>query len=550
MNLGGVSMYRYNDTVTAVIYLLIQIKIIQQILFNLYLWQLKEYRLDRFSEHIGRIYPNKFLAFLGLTLLSPIKFPQKSAKAMLIFILNLLFNSVFFLFNSPFIALLAVLFTPFVFSVSLCLIYPFEKMTRVLIYALASRKIRSFHQKNQLTIIGITGSYGKSTTKSFINQILSLKFNTLATPKSVNTPLAIALLTLRKLTKKHRFFIVEMGAYKIGEIKELCQIVNPQIGIVTGISNQHLALFGNQENINKAKSELLDNLTSGGLAIINKQSAYLPIIPQEKMLKIIFYEDKKFLEETVLNPLKKPPKEQVARVPACRTGREGLPTAGRQTALSNVPVAFDATSQPRLTVARNEVSTGGKETRDRIWNKNYTKESYINHAPIPDFLKINLEPALILAKLYNIDDKEIEKKLSNLNLPQKTMQKIKGYGNATIIDDSYNSSFEGTIAALEYLQKLKGKKIVVMPCLIELGQESLIIHHKIGEKLAKLVDFAVITTADYFTAIKKGAGESQKIICFPHPKKAIDFLCTIVNEKSIILIEGKVHSSIIKFLIQ
>jgi UDP-N-acetylmuramoyl-tripeptide--D-alanyl-D-alanine ligase len=468
-----------------IFFFLLQLKIVQQILFNLYLWQLKEYRLDRLREHINRIYTNKFLAFLGLTLLSPIKLPQKSIKAIFLFILNLILNSLFFLPNNIFFSFLALVLTPSIFLVSLWLIYPFEKILRIVIYVLASRKIKLLQRNNGLTVIGITGSYGKSTTKSFVDQILSLKFKALATPTSVNTPLGISLLALQKLNQSHQFFIVEMGAYKIGEIKELCQIVHPQIGIITGISNQHLALFGSQENIIKAKSELLEALPKNGIAIVNKQSTYLPIIPKEKMLKIIFHTER--------------------------------------------------------TYAVNEGATSKKPRRFNL------EETIVISPPIPNFLKINLEPALILAKLYNINEKEIKKKLSNLKLPAKTMQELKGYNGAMIIDDSFNSNFEGTISALDYLQKFKDKKIVVMPCLIELGDLSEISHQQIGERIEKTVDLAIITTADYFNQLKQLV-KTKKIILSTDPKETIKILEEEIDQKTAILIEGRVHQEIIKRL--
>jgi len=450
-----------------------QLKIIQQILFNLYLWQLKEYRLDRFLEHLNRIYPQKFSALLGLTLLSPLKLPQKSLKALILFFLNLGLNSIFFLSHNPWLIFLAIFLTPLIFLFSLWIIYPLEKIIRIIIYHLASKKIRRLQKKFSLTVIGITGSFGKTTSKFFITQILSLKFKTLATPQSVNTPLGVSLLILKKLNQDHQFFIVEMGAYKIGEIKELCQIVHPQIGIITGISNQHLALFGSQENIIKAKSELLQALPKEGVAIINKQSPYQPILKKAKVKKIYFYPSQQKLREEILAK-----------------------------------------------------------------------------TPIPSFLKTNLEPALILAKIYHLEEKKIKETLANLKLPPKTMKETKGHQGATIIDDSFNSNFEGTMAALDYLEKFNGKKIVVMPCLIELGKDAQEVHRKIGEKLTKVCDLAIITSSDYFSAIIDGAGERQKIVCLSQPQKVIKLLKKIVNHNSVVLIEGKVHLSIINFLVQ
>ena len=450
-----------------IIFALIGTKVVQQIFYNLYLWQLKEYRIDRFLEHINRVYSNKFFALLELTIFSPIRFPQKSIKAIFIFLLNLFLNFLFFLSHNILIIFTTLFLTPLIFGFSLFLLQPFEKTLRIIIYYLASRKIKNFQKKYRLTVIGITGSYGKTTTKLFVDQILSSKFKTLATPKSINTPLGISLFILKQLKPEIQFLIVEMGAYKVGEIKELAQIIHPQIGIITGISNQHLALFGSCKNIIKAKSELIEELPKNGIVIVNKQSRYQPNLKLAKTKKIFFY--------------------------------------------------------PNKTINQLNVS-------------------------IPDFLKINLQPALILGKYFGITDQEIKKTIKNIKPPPKTMTIKKGIDGITIIDDSYNSNFEGVLAALDYLQKFKGKKIVVMPCLIELGKESEFVHQKIGRKLAETIDLAIITTTDYFSALKKGGGESEKIISLPNPNKVIDFLRPIVNENSIILLEGRVHQKIIEGL--
>lgn len=453
---------------------LIFIKIIQQLSSNLYLWQIKEYRLDRFWEHINRVYPNKFLALLSLTLFAPLKFPQKSFKAFLIFAINLLIVGSIFSLKNILIAFFSLFFTPFIFLISLFLIFPFEKITRTIIYYLASEKIKNFQKKYHLIVIGITGSYGKTTTKFFLDQILSGKFKTLITPTSVNTPLGISLLILKKLQPTHQFLIVETGAYKIGEIREICQVVHPQIGIITGISNQHLALFGSQENIIKTKSELIEAIPKEGIIIINKQSKWQPILKNAKTKKIFFYPEKSISQ--LINQ----------------------------------------------------------------WHK-------LINPSIPEFLKINLQPALILARQFGIKNKEIEKKLSQLKLPPKTMNLKKGYRQATIIDDSFNSNPEGAIAALEYLQKFKGKKIVIMPCLIELGNQSEAIHRKIGERIEKIVDLGVITTADYFRFLNQSV-KTKKIFLSNNPKQTLQILKREINNKTTILIEGRVHQEIIKGL--
>ena len=124
----------------------------------------------------------------------------------------------------------------------------------------AKKRIRNLKPK----IIGITGSYGKTSTKYILNQILSKEYNVLMTPNSYNTPMGICKVIRGELTSAHEFFIVEMGAYKRGDIKELCQLAPPEIGILTAVGPQHLERFKSLENTAKAKYELIEALPTDG----------------------------------------------------------------------------------------------------------------------------------------------------------------------------------------------------------------------------------------------------------------------------------------------
>ncbi len=126
-------------------------------------------------------------------------------------------------------------------------------------------------------IIGITGSYGKTTTKSFLRDILRLRFQTYATPKSYNTLMGISLAINRDLADDFRteIFISEMGAYVEGEIARICQLTPPDIAIVTEVGPQHLERFGTLENVKKAKYELIAHLPPDGTAVFNWDNAYI-----------------------------------------------------------------------------------------------------------------------------------------------------------------------------------------------------------------------------------------------------------------------------------
>ena len=144
-------------------------------------------------------------------------------------------------------------------------IYPLERTVNEAYLLSARKRIKAFKPK----VIGITGSYGKTSTKYILHGILSEKFNTLMTPDSYNTPMGICKVIRGQLAAEHEVFIVEMGAYKRGDIRELCNLAAPQIGILTAVGPQHLERFKSIENIAKTKYELIESLPPGGLAVFN-----------------------------------------------------------------------------------------------------------------------------------------------------------------------------------------------------------------------------------------------------------------------------------------
>ena len=126
-----------------------------------------------------------------------------------------------------------------------------------------------------MTIIGVTGSYGKTSVKFYLETLLQTKFSTLVTPESYNTPMGVVI-TIRTMMKPtHEIFVCEMGARYTGEIKELCDLVHPDHGIIASVGPQHLDTFGSLENIQKTKFELADSLPEGGMLFLNGDNEYI-----------------------------------------------------------------------------------------------------------------------------------------------------------------------------------------------------------------------------------------------------------------------------------
>lgn len=289
------------------IYLFIQL--IQSTLFFIYLLQLKEYRLDRILVHLNTPTGKKQLIDnLNIIKWKKTYYPSFTGRACLtLLIIGFFYYHLFFLFLRFFYLLihtiygslwLAIilnfwififlnpLFTFLTLKISGLLALPIKQ----LIFFLVAKKIKT---GKGLLVIGITGSYGKTTTKEILSFLLEKDFKLLKTPFNCNTKLGIALLILKKLKSEHEIFIVEMGAYKRGEIKELCQMVKPKIGILTGINEQHLALFGSLKNTITTKYELIRSLPANGLAIFNEKDKYvLPLAKKTKKEKKLYGKDK------------------------------------------------------------------------------------------------------------------------------------------------------------------------------------------------------------------------------------------------------------------
>ncbi len=233
----------------------------------LYLFQTKEYRLDRILSFL------KEENIFDILYLRTIRMPAVSLRNLFI-AQGIFFNIVpfylllkglnlglqlIFLLLSPIIAFLTMLLGVLLSEIPV-------QIYRKLIISKAARMAKN----SKAVFIGITGSYGKTSTKEFLYQILSEKFKVAKTEKNHNSEIGVAISILKNLKSDTDYFIAELGAYKKGEINAACKIIRPKYGILTGIGNQHLSLFGSRKNLIEAKSELLESLPPEGTAYINK----------------------------------------------------------------------------------------------------------------------------------------------------------------------------------------------------------------------------------------------------------------------------------------
>lgn len=436
--------------------LLIIIIFIHQTLFWIYFWQLKEYRLDRFFDALNtrfdilKAFKNQY------NLLSWFR-PRPTFRALISTILSL-FITIFIIkdlsfFNTIFITLLI----PLICSFSVLIFHP-------LFYFLKFIKIKkATNIMSHFTgiVIGITGSYGKSSTKEILATILSSKFKVAKTQKNNNSEIGVAQ-TVLNLKNTPDIFIVEMGAYRRGEIKAICNIVKPQIGLITGIGDQHLSLFGSLENLKKAKYELIDSLPQNGFGLVAQKD-------------------------------------------------------------------FDLTDAQDI-----------KSFPDHV-EFNYQK--YHFSAPLlGQELIRNIIGAIKIAQHLGMSLSEIQSSLSKLNPSDFYPKLITVKPNIFIIDDSYNSSLESFLSALNYLSTWEDyQKVLITPGIIELGSHTQKDHLLIGKKL-KFIDSVIITQPQSFLELNQ-FNNTQLIT---KTSDIIAKLKYIKKEKTVFLFKGRAPSIIIK----
>ena len=170
-------------------------------------------------------------------------------------------------------ALLALaILAPYLMMAANVLMQPVERQINRKYYNEAKQILA---QMPGLTVIGITGSYGKTSTKHYLYRILCERYNVLMTPGSFNTPMGVIRTVREQMKPYHNVFICEMGAKQIGDIKEICDLVNPQIGIITAVGEQHLESFKSIENVQRTKFELVDALPASGFAVVNNDFPYI-----------------------------------------------------------------------------------------------------------------------------------------------------------------------------------------------------------------------------------------------------------------------------------
>ena len=441
----------------------------------LYIYQLSEYDNGFFLRWINN-HPD-----LDNYLKSKKENPVWTVKARVIFIISLFFLPLYFIFPQK-------RFAYFLISAA-AIMRPLE--TTVVFFLIRKIKFKLKKHKD-LIKIGIAGSYGKTTTKEYLAEILLVKYRVLKSPENINTLLGLVKFISKNLDESFQVLVVEMAAYKRGDIKKLCRMINPEIRILTGLTESHLERFGSLENIIKTKFEIMGGLIDGRNRVFLNIDDSIIFQNYQKFLKIQpeFYGlnaeiEKKFEAKNIL--------------------------------VSEKGIDFDIFS------AEGGSASGGKN-----------QEFYFN-ARVKIFGRHQMESilaAISVTDRLGFTKEEILMGIGNLKPLPRRLFATKTSQGVTIIDDSYNISKASVEAALEFLKEVfpKRRKIIIAAGLVEQGVSKSENNKWFGEKIKTVGDLNLIIRNSNTQFIIEGMNLSKEEILEYNKNRKLE----IINQKIII----------------
>ena len=344
---------------------------------------------------------------------------------------------------------------------------------------------RFWRRKLDLSVVGITGSVGKSTTKEVVFEVLSQRYRTLKSLGNMNNEIGLPL-TILRLGAGYQRAVLEMGFYVPGEIALLCEIAQPRIGVVTNIGTVHAERAGSQEAIFRGKSELVQALPGDGVAILNLDDPWVSKMAELTQARIFFY---------------------------------GL--------------------DPEADLWADNVEGLGLEgIRFRL---HYRHE--ILHVHIPMIGQHSVHTALRAAAVGLADNLNWQEIIDGLRQghTQLRLTAVRSGSGALLLDDTYNASPESTLAALNLLSELDGYKVAVLGDMLELGPYEKQGHEIVGVRVAQVADTLVTigTLGHTIANAARWAGmKSGRIIELENTDEAISHLQKSLTEKDVVLVKG------------
>lgn len=334
-----------------------------------------------------------------------------------------------------------------------------------------------------LKVIGVTGSYGKTSAKFILKRILSEKYNVVATPESFNTPMGIVRTVREYLKPTTQIFIAEMGAKNIGDIKELCELAKPTMGLITAVGPQHLESFKTVSNVAKTKFELAD-----------------------------------FTQNVFVNFESEAAKEKAAEYV---THPYGLDSAC-ETYAENIKVSFKGTEFDLV---------------------HFDTKIHLSTKLLGSHNVTNIVGACAIALTLGVEPEKIKYAVSTLSPTAHRLEKKNFLNGSTLLDDSYNSNPEGSKRAVEVLGQFEDKtKIIVTPGMVELGENEFEFNYKLGEYAAEVCDYLIFVGENRSIPLKKAAIDKgfkeDNIFVVKRFKDSLEILQRLCNKDTVVLFEN------------
>lgn len=357
---------------------------------------------------------------------------------------------------------------------------PLEKIIHNYHLEMAKEKMKKIHD---LKVVGITGTYGKSSTKQIINTILSEKYLCQTTPKNLNTLHGLITTINNFLEEKEKVFIVEMGSYKIGEVNTICELAKPRYAILTNIEATSLDSFDTMENSVKAKFELVESLPPEGVAILNK-------------------DDRFQVDYVNQNDCKK--------------------------------IWISLEQEADYTASKIKYSKEGTKfiLSERRTGKSYPVESRL----LGRHNVYHILSAIALAKELGVSDESIKAAISKLR-PLENHLEIRNFGYMQQINNTHRSNPQGAKNALDVLGLMPGERVVVTTGMQTLGEKGAEFNNIFGSQVAKVADYVILVGEKSTKSVFKGLMESgfnqKKVYIVNRVRDAYTLLQEIKTKKEI-----------------
>ncbi len=339
------------------------------------------------------------------------------------------------------------LFLPLWIALCGLLAWPIEKGISEMYFRDAQRILR---ERKDLIKIGITGSWGKTSVKFILGTILEEKYHSLVTPASFNTPMGVTKVIRSKLEPGHRVFVAEMGARHVGDIKEMCRLVHPQIGLLTSVGPQHLDTFKTVERVAKTKYELIDALPADGEAFFADdgdicRSLYEKTTVRKHLTGLDPEKDELWAEDIRYSP----------------EGSTFLLCRGDEKTECTTQLLGELNIRNILLCAAAALSLG-------------------------------------------MSMKQIARGISKIRPVEHRLQLIRHPGGLNVIDDAFNSNIRGAKQAFQVLKQFPQKRVIVTPGMVELGEQEAEMNREFGAAMADCCDTAILVGKKRSEAIAAG----------------------------------------------